>query len=148
MPQNPIYPLATAILTVTGALVGRIPMVVIGSVALLAVVAGETFGRAVALAGLRMALGGLPVALARLAPAAVDRVAPEAGDAALAMGPHGEAAARQADAGVGAAARVPVALARRAGGEVPAFRRASTRRQGLGVESRTWKSIMECFIYT
>lgn len=102
-------------------------MVVIGSIALLAVIASKTFCRAVALAGLRMALRGLPVALARLAPAAVDRIAPKAGDAAFAMGPHGEAAARKASAGVSAAARVAVALTRRAGREVPAFRRASTR---------------------
>lgn len=64
----------------------RIAVIVIGAVALLAVVAGQAFGAAIAFRRLRMAVGRLTVAFALAAWAAIDRITPEAGTACVTIG--------------------------------------------------------------
>lgn len=89
----------------------RIAVIVIGGVALFAMVARQPFGAAIALCRFVVAVRRLAVALALLTDATVDRAAPVAGFAALTIGAGRQILARL-DTGVMIGARaVAVALA-------------------------------------
>jgi hypothetical protein len=97
----------------------RIAVIVIGGVTLFTMVAGQTFGAAKALARFTITKLGLTIALAFLALATIDRIAPVAGLAFVTVGTVRQVGARLLTrSGIGAH-RMAVALACGTVGEVP-----------------------------
>lgn len=118
-----------------------ITVIVIGGVALFAMIARQTFGAAIAFGRFVMAVSGLAVALAFLADSAVDRTSPESGFAAFTVGTGREVlAGLKAGMMVGTGA-VAIALAARAVREVPPIGLAL--HFVLGTTIAAWQTLAE-----
>lgn len=113
-----------------------VPVVVIGGVALLAVIPGKAFGAAETLARFAVAVLGLSVAFALLAGSAVHRIAPVAGFALFTVGTHHGVLTRLfASLGIRTSA-MAITLATGAVSEVPPSRRTFHFLVGTGIATR------------
>lgn len=98
-----------------------IAVIVIGGVALFAMITSQAFGAAIAFRRFMVAVSGLAVALALLAEAAVHRTSPVSGFAAFAVGTSRQILAGLETGVMIGTGTVPIALAARTVGEVPAI---------------------------
>lgn len=113
-----------------------VPVVVIGGVALLAVIPGKAFGAAETLARFAVAVLGLSVAFALLAGSTVHRIAPVAGFALFTVRTHHGVLARLfASLGIRTSA-MAITLATGAVSEVPPSRRTFHFLVSTGVATR------------
>lgn len=113
-----------------------VPVVVIGGVALLAVIPGKAFGAAETLARFAVAVLGLSVAFALLAGSTVHRIAPVAGFALFTVGTHHGVLTRLfASLGIRTSA-MAITLATGAVSEVPPSRRTFHFLVGTGIATR------------